>query len=54
VTTASITEDAGENDRQITWMEEDEVQVYLRFKSNRDRGVIWQVPKIEHFNNNAK
>ncbi|KAH8803467.1 hypothetical protein F5884DRAFT_508116 [Xylogone sp. PMI_703] len=38
----SIIEDAEECDRQITWMEEDEVQMYLRFKSQKDREFIWK------------
>jgi hypothetical protein len=37
----SINEDAEEMGTQITWMEEDEVQLYLRFKSKSDRDVIW-------------
>jgi len=41
VTAELINEEAEENERQITWMEEDEVQMYLRFKSNSSREVIW-------------
>jgi hypothetical protein len=46
VTAESMNEEAEENDKQITWMEEDEVQMYLRFKSDRDRQIIWQVLRI--------
>lgn len=41
VTAESIIEDVEENERQITWMEDPEVQMYLRFKSKRDRETIW-------------
>jgi len=41
VTAESIDEEAEENEKQITWMEEEEVQAYLRFKSNSNREVIW-------------
>ena len=54
VTAETINEEAEENDRQITWMEEDEVQMYLRFKSSSDREVIWQVPGIGDSNEDAK
>jgi hypothetical protein len=46
VTAESMNEEAEENDKQITWMEEDEVQMYLRFKCDRDRQIIWQVLRI--------
>ena len=49
VTAESMNEEAEESDKQITWMEEDEVQMYLRFKSDRDRQIIWQVLRIKNF-----
>jgi hypothetical protein len=46
VTAESMNEEAEENNKQITWMEEDEVYMYLRFKSDKDRPIIWQVLRI--------
>jgi hypothetical protein len=43
VTAESIREDAEESSTQISWMEvvgDEKVQMYLRFKSEIDRGVI--------------
>lgn len=45
VVTEGVDEDAESNSKQITWMEEDEVQMYLRFASDNDRKIIWYVFK---------
>jgi hypothetical protein len=53
VAAESINEDAEETSTQITWMEEDEVQMYLRFESISDRNVIWLVTEIGELYPNA-